>query len=171
MGIKGWKTRSDPSSGLAERTFGGTRTQLKREQMKREGRKSERRRESVLSIQQRARLSPFLFVSQFLRSLFRLCLSRSLSTCRPSMSVSLSLAFPFLSPAPLLSASRLSLFLSLSHSRSLPLPLFLSALGNSQAIHPRMHEMTMMMMPGTLTAAQHADSENGRCFPVRRAAL
>jgi hypothetical protein len=33
-----------------------------------------------------------------------------------------------------------------------------------------MHEMTMMMMPGTLLP-QHADSENGRCFLVWRAAL
>lgn len=138
-GTRGADSPSGPSSCVHRRDEETIKT---REEIDRASEKESTERVGV-SIRQCPSLSPFLSVSHSFSAASSVLVPRPLCTCR-YLFVDLSLSLSFF-----LTSSIAVYFSSFSLSPSA------LALGNSQAIHPRMHEMTMMMMmmPGTLAAA------------------
>ena len=129
-----------PRADLPPASISGTRTRLKRE----------RKKAWREYLSDSDHLSPFLSVFHSFFVVSFILVSRSLCTCR-----CLFADFPLLLSRYIY--CRLPFVL-------LTLFLFSLALGNSQAIHPRMHEMTMMMMPGTRWLLQHAGSKRSLLF-------
>lgn len=158
MGIKArrryGRTRGvdSPRTDLPPASIGETRTRLKRERSRGIGRERKKAWRESEYLSDSDHLSPFLSVSHSFFVVSFILVSRSLCTCR-CLFADFPLSFSL--------ATSIAVYLS---SFPLSLSLLSLALGNSQAIHPRMHEMTMMMMPGTRWLLQHAGSKRSLLF-------
>ena len=88
-----------------------------------------------------------------------------LSACSPSLSLSLSLSLSFFLSSPSLSPSLFVARFSLRGSPRLSVSSVLPETG--QAIHPRMHEMTMTMTPTARRCNVHTNVNDPLCSFIR----